>query len=111
MKGELFTMDFIRFLHGPLLSTLGALLVVWLLATVLLKNADDEMKPYIRKGRNWVTALILLALAWFAFSAATVNEVPRKVIDRSVANERAKIVEEQGREASEAAKKGAEEKR
>lgn len=104
-------MDFVRFLHGPLLGTLGVLLVVWLLSAVLLKNVEEDAKPYIRKGRNWLSVVILLALAWFAFSAATVNEVPRKVIDRSVANERARIVEEQGREASEAAKKGAEEKR
>jgi len=101
-------MDFVRFLHAPLLSVAGGIVAVFFLAYVFMKFADEDGKRTIRKVRNWSTVVLLLCLAWFAFSAATVNNVPRATIDRSVVNERADTVKEQGRKANEAAKKGAE---
>ncbi len=104
-------MDFVRFLHGPLLSTFGALIVLFVVSVFVLKTADETAKPTIRKVRNWMALSLVCLLAWFAFSAATVNVVPRAVIDRSVANERADVLEQQGKEAKEAAKKAAAEKK
>ena len=104
-------MDFVRFLHGPLLGTLGGLILLFVVAHIVLRVVDEDMKPVIYKGRNWLTVFLLAMLAWFAFTAATVNEVPRNVIDRSVVNERADVLEQQGKDAKEAAKKDAEEKR
>lgn len=105
-------MDFVRFLHAPMLSTLGGLILVFVAAHFVLKCVDEEMRPVVRKGRNWLAAIMLVALIWFAISAASVNETSRKVIDRSVANDRADILEQQAKEAKEtAAREAAEQKK
>jgi hypothetical protein len=102
-------MDFVRFLHGQLLGVVGFLVVLFVVVAIVKKFAgfDEKTKQNINTGRNWLSVAALLLLAWFVFSAATTNRVPRATIDRSVANDRADTVQEQGKEAEEAAKKTA----
>jgi hypothetical protein len=105
-------MDFVRFLQGPLLGTFGFLILVLVVAHFAKKidGVDDKGKITINRVRNGLSLVAVACLAWFAFSAAAVNEVPRNVIDRSVVDERADAVRQQGKEAREAAKRAAEQK-
>lgn len=81
-------MDFIRFLHPQLLGLLGFMLLL-LVGSTLVKRANGVDVNLVNKVRNWLLVFALAGIAWFAFSAATVNETPRKAIDRSVVNDRA----------------------
>ncbi len=94
-------MDFIRFLHAPLLSAIGGLILLFVITYFILKYVDEEFKPKIRFVRDWLALGLIAMFVWFAISAASVNEVPRKVIDRSVVNDRADTVLQQGKEAKE----------
>ena len=102
-------MDFVRFLHGPLLGLIGFVLIVCALAYITKKtavtNENIELVGTINKIRNWLLVLGLACFAWFAFSAATVNETSRKVIDRSVVNDRADTLRNDSREAVEKSNK------
>lgn len=80
-------MDFVRFLHPQLLGLLGFVLLT-IIVSNRIKKVDGANVKLVNQIRNWILVISLGCVAWFAFSAATINEVPRKVIDRSVANDR-----------------------
>jgi hypothetical protein len=62
---------------------------------------------YVTTVRNVLAQLLVAGTAWYAFTAATTNVAPQKVIDRSVVDERSEIVRQQAREAAAAAAKRA----
>lgn len=100
-------MDLVRFLHGSVLATLGFLLLVFVVSYLVKRATNDDRKQTVNKVRNVLVVLSLAILAWFIFSAATMNDIPRKAIDRSIANDRADRVREQGKEMEDSAKKHA----
>lgn len=97
-------MDLVRFLHGSVLATLGFLLLVFVASCLAKWATHDDRKQTVNKVRNVLVVLSLAILAWFVFSAGTMNDIPRKAIDRSIANDRADLVREQGKDMEDAAK-------
>ena len=92
-------MDFLRFLHPQILGTIGFLLLLWLVAWVLLGyrkefGVSDETCATIKKVRATLTIIAIVAFVWFVIKAASVNEVPRTTIDRSVIDDRANTIKD-----------------
>ena len=97
-------MDFVRFLHPQLLGLFGFMILVLIVSTLVKKTGATDVN-LVNKVRNWLLVVALAGVAWFAFSAATINETPRKVIDRSVINERADTLKDDTSKAVENFKK------
>lgn len=93
-------MDFLRFLQGPLLGLVGFSLLVLVASSIIRKRLDndDPARKTVGTIRNWLLVIAVACVAWFAFKAASVNVVPRSVIDRSITNEQADRLEQQAEE-------------
>ncbi|MEK7649364.1 MAG: hypothetical protein AAB367_00145 [Patescibacteria group bacterium] len=80
--------DFLRWAHPGVLGTLGALAFVFGVAWVFLTQpeVEDDVKVFIRRGRNILGLILMAAFIWQLFAAASVNVTPRAVIDRTDVN-------------------------
>jgi hypothetical protein len=76
-------MEMFRLVLPQLVGVSTFLLLVWLIAFLLRRYTEIEQKPLFLKGAAWITFFALLFFALWVGRIASVNNVPRSVIDRS----------------------------
>lgn len=85
--------DFLRFAQPTMVWTAGTLIAVilgYLIIISLMKRADNEDTKSVIPWVKWITRVVIIllvvALIWQLIVAASVNEIPRSVIDRTGIN-------------------------
>lgn len=92
--------NLVRMQHGPILETLGLLLLTWVFAVAIRKLPVFGRKTRLLayRGALVLSAFIIAFFFWTLANHASVNMTPRSVIDRSHVNESAENFDKKNRE-------------
>ncbi len=81
-------MDMLRLILPSLLSLAFGMILLWIAAHYIKKAVDADSKPWIPRIAWTITAFTLMFFIFYVTRIASVNEIPRAVIDPSCVKER-----------------------
>ncbi len=90
--------NLVRMLQGQIMAAIAAIIIVivlsWLTKKYIVKPDDSNAQKMVNITRNVIIILVVIGLAGRVTYMAAYNNTPRSVIDRSIANDRADILDE-----------------